>query len=195
LLRLPSLAKLPIREDTSERGGIVDSPIKGRVWLFGKDIDTDQIYPGRYLELTDPMEIASHAMEGVDPAFARESKPGDVIVADRNFGCGSSREHAAICLKHLGIACILAESFARIFFRNSVNLGIPPLICRGIHGACRKNDVVEIDLPTGSVTNVKRGIDLEAEKLPEDILRIIRAGGIISYFAKKERRTMGHVCS
>lgn len=161
------------------------SPITGSVWKFGKDIDTDQIYPGRYLELTDPAAIASHAMEGVDPNFAAAFRPGDIIVADKNFGAGSSREHAAICLKYLGTSCIIAESFARIFFRNAINLGLPVLICPGIYDMVRQGDILEVDIGTGMITNLRISEQIQGQPLPADILAIIEAGGIISYFTNQ----------
>jgi len=133
--------------------------IKGKAWVVGDDIDTDQIYHGQYLPLTDPKEMARHAMEFVPGMenFAREVKPDDIIVAGKNFGCGSSREHAVICLKENKVACVLAESFARIFYRNSINLGFPLLECPGISKKVKTKDELEIDLKTGKIKNLNSG--------------------------------------
>ena len=152
--------------------------IKGRAFVFGANIDTDQIYPGRYLELTDPKEVGKHALEGADPNLVKEFKPGDIIVASTNFGCGSSREQAAIALKAIGVGAILADSFARIFYRNAVNLGIPAIVCPKIHEGVRKGDVLNVDLTTGLVLNETTGAAAQAQPLSEYVMRILEHGGI-----------------
>jgi 3-isopropylmalate/(R)-2-methylmalate dehydratase small subunit len=152
--------------------------IRGKAFIFGANIDTDQIYPGRYLELTDAADVGKHAMEGADPSFVKEFQAGDVIVASTNFGCGSSREHAAVTLKAVGVGGILAESFGRIFYRNAVNLGIPLLVCPGIGGWVKRGDVIEIDLRTGQVVNETAGRAAQAQPLSEYVMIILENGGI-----------------
>jgi len=156
--------------------------ISGKAHIFGDNIDTDQIYPGRYLELTAKSDIASHCMEGVRPGFAREIQEGDIIVAGRNFGCGSSREHAAITLKEAGVGAVVAESFARIFFRNAINLGLPLITCRGISNRIKEGDVLEINLSTGEIKNKTTGESFQGEGLSDFILRILENGGIKPLF-------------
>jgi 3-isopropylmalate/(R)-2-methylmalate dehydratase small subunit len=152
--------------------------IRGRAFVFGANIDTDQIYPGRYLELTDPEDVVKHAMEGADPGFAKEFRPGDIIVASTNFGCGSSREHAAVTLKTAGVGAILADSFGRIFYRNAINLGIPLLVCPHIHDQVKKGDMLKIDLATGLVTNETAGATAQAQPLSDYVMTILESGGI-----------------
>jgi 3-isopropylmalate/(R)-2-methylmalate dehydratase small subunit len=152
--------------------------ITGKAFVYGANIDTDQIYPGGYLDLTDPELVARHAMERVDPAFVREVNPGDMIVAGANFGCGSSREHAAVTLKASGVAAVLAESFARIFYRNAINLGMPLLVCRGIATLAKRGDKLSVDLATGRVTNETTGAVTTAEPLSPYVLAILENGGI-----------------
>jgi 3-isopropylmalate/(R)-2-methylmalate dehydratase small subunit len=152
--------------------------IRGKAFVFGANIDTDQIYAGRYLELTDPHEVAKHALEGIDPGFVKEFQPGDIIVASTNFGCGSSREHAAVALKAVGIGAILADSFGRIFYRNAVNLGIPLLVCPHIHDLVKKGDMLKIDLSTGQVTNETTGATAQAQPLSDYVMMILESGGI-----------------
>lgn len=159
--------------------------ISGRAFIFGDNIDTDQIYPGRYLELTSKSDIASHCMEGARPGFAKEVKRGDIIVAGKNFGCGSSREHAAITLKEAGISAVVAESFARIFFRNAINLGLPLITCKQIRGKVKEGDMLEIDLSTGQITNQATGEIYQGEGLSEFVLRILENGGIKPLFREK----------
>jgi 3-isopropylmalate/(R)-2-methylmalate dehydratase small subunit len=156
----------------------MNKKIRGRAFVFGPNIDTDQIYPGRYLELTDPADVGKHAMEGADPSFVKEFKPGDIIVAATNFGCGSSREHAAVTLKAVEAGVILAESFGRIFYRNAVNLGIPVLVCPGIRKIVNKGDILQVDLETGRLTNETAGISAQAQPLSEYVMKILESGGI-----------------
>ncbi len=152
--------------------------VRGKVFVYGANIDTDQIYPGRYLDLTDPDAVGKHAMEGADPGFVKECRPGDIIVASTNFGCGSSREHAVVTLKAAGVGAILADSFGRIFYRNAINLGIPLLVCPGIRGMVKKGDVVTIDLTSGQVTNETSGVGVKAEPLSGYVMNILASGGI-----------------
>lgn len=152
--------------------------IKGKAFVFGANVDTDQIYPGRYLELTDFPEVAAHAMEGIDPHFRHEFQSGDIIVAATNFGCGSSREHAAIALKAIGVGAIIASSFGRIFYRNAINLGLPLLVCPDIHRSVEKGDLLEIDFATGRILNATKALTLQAQPLSSYVLKILAAGGI-----------------
>lgn len=152
--------------------------IRGNAYKFGNNVDTDQIFPGRYLELTDPEKIKLHAMEGADPTFAHRFQPGGIIVGGSNFGCGSSREHAVIALKAIGVAAIVAESFARIFFRNGINLGLPMVICKGIQSAVDEGDLLEVNLEQGVISNLTKHQTYQAERLSEFVLEIIEAGGI-----------------
>jgi len=167
--------------------------VKGRAFVFGANIDTDQIYPGRYLELTDPKDVGKHAMEGADPDFGRNFNPGDIIIASTNFGCGSSREQAAISLKSIGVGAILAHSFARIFYRNAINLGIPLLVCPKIHDLVKKGDKVKINLITGTVVNETTGVRAQAQPLSEYVMRILENDGIKALVRKQvtEARELG----
>ncbi|VVB95715.1 Isopropylmalate/citramalate isomerase small subunit [uncultured archaeon] len=154
--------------------------ISGRVWKFGDNIDTDVIIPGKYLRTTDMSVFAAHVMEGIDPQFPQKVKKGDVIVAGENFGCGSSREQAPLSLKHAGVACIVARSFARIFFRNAVNVGLPIIEAKI---ECEKGDIIEIDLEKGLVKN-KNNI-YQGMKLPDFLLDILTDGGLVEHRKKK----------
>lgn len=152
--------------------------MKGKAFVFGANIDTDQIYPGRYLEMTDADEVAKHTMEGADPGFVMEFQPGDVVVASTNFGCGSSREHAAVALKAVGVGAILADSFGRIFYRNAINLGIPLLVCPHIRDLVRKSDRLKIDFESGLITNETTGATAQAQPLSDYVWKILESGGI-----------------
>lgn len=152
--------------------------IKGKAFVFGANIDTDQIYPGRYLELTDAEDLAKHAMEGADPSFVKEFVAGDIVVASSNFGCGSSREHAAVTLQAVGVGAVIADSYARIFYRNAINLGIPLIVCKGISALVSKGDVLQVEFGTGVVTNVTTGATAQAEPFSEYTLNILSSGGI-----------------
>ena len=152
--------------------------IRGKVWKFGDDINTDAISPGRYMNL--PMdEIKKHALEVVDPEFALKVQPGDVIVGGGNFGCGSSREEAPAVLKACGIAAVVAESFARIFFRNAIAVGLPVAACHGVSDAFKQGDELELDLDSGRVTSLKTGAVLTSEPLPSEMKEVISRGGIM----------------
>jgi 3-isopropylmalate/(R)-2-methylmalate dehydratase small subunit len=159
--------------------------VKGRVWKFGDDIDTDIIIPGRYLVLTDEKELAACAMEGCDPEFAKKVKPGDIMVGGRNFGCGSSREHAPIAIKGAGISAVVAESFARIFYRNAINIGLPLIEVKGISKHVSEGDELEINMEKGILKNLTTGEDFRIEGLPPFMVEILNKGGLIPYLKGK----------
>lgn len=160
--------------------------IKGRVYKFGDNINTDIIYPGKYLSITtDREEMARHCFESVYPEFMQNARPGDVIVAGKNFGCGSSREQAASCLKYFGISAVVAESFARIFYRNAINLGLPVIIAPGVSNLFEHGDTVEVDLVQGVVKNERTNKTIESMQLPSFIMEIISEGGLINHLQKR----------
>ncbi len=152
--------------------------LTGKAFVYGANIDTDQIYPGRFLDLTDADQVGKHALEGVDPNFVKEVQPGDLIVASTNFGCGSSREHAAVTLKAAGVGAILADSFGRIFYRNAINLGVPLIVCPGISGIVKRGDELTVDMTTGKVTNVTTGAVAQAQPMSDYVMNILDSGGI-----------------
>jgi len=154
----------------------MESTIKGKAWLFGDDVDTDVIIPGKYLRTTDMQVFADHAMEGVDPGFPKKVKKGDVIVAGDNFGCGSSREQAPLALKYAGVSCVVAKSFARIFFRNAINVGLPLMEA---DVSCIEGDTVGIDLVQGTVE--VNGTTFKGNKLPDFLLEILTDGGLVAH--------------
>ena len=156
----------------------MNKTITGKTIVLGDNIDTDQIYPGRFLAITDPKEIGSHCLCGVDEGIAAAFPQGGIVVAGRNFGCGSSREHAPIALLNMGAAAVLADSFARIFFRNAVNLGLPPVICKGIAQKVKPGQTLKLDLQAGEVTILETGEVLPCEKLGDQAMMILEAGGI-----------------
>jgi 3-isopropylmalate/(R)-2-methylmalate dehydratase small subunit len=158
--------------------------ISGRTWKYGDNINTDYIIPGRYMELTDPHEMAKHAMEGIDPSFINKVQKGDVVVGGTNFGCGSSREHAPLALKYAGVGCVIAESYARIFYRNAVNIGLPAVECSGITSAVKQGDQLELNLGEGIVTNMTQGEKLKFTSLPPFMLEVLNAGGLVPYLSK-----------
>ena len=156
--------------------------IKGKAWNYGDNINTDFMIPGRYLELTDPVEMAKHAMEGVDPGFAKKVHKGDVVIGGKNMGLGSSREHAPLALKYAGVGAVVAESFARIFYRNSFNVGLAAIECSGIR-TVMTGDEIEIDTTTGTITvNGKK--KLEIKPLPEFMVQLLDDGGLVPYLKK-----------
>lgn len=161
----------------------MQTQFRGRAWTFGEDISTDHIIAGRYLGTTDPTVFAEHCLETVDPKFAKEAKPGDLIVAGPNFGCGSSREQAPLAIKHLGIAAILAPTFARIFFRNAINLALPVLECPGIHEKVEPGDTIEVNMERGEV-RVASGEVVAFKALPPNVLEILEAGGLVPKLKK-----------
>lgn len=158
--------------------------MKGTAWKFGNDIDTDIIVPGRYLIYTDEETLASHCMEGLDADFDQKCKKGDFIVAGTNFGCGSSREHAPIALKGVGVSAVIAESFARIFYRNATNVGVPLLEAPGITEIIDNGDEIEVDMDEGTIT-ASNGKKIEFKKLPPFMLEILNQGGLIEYLKNK----------
>ena len=163
--------------------------IKGKVHKYGSNVDTDVIIPARYLNTTDPKELASHCMEDIDAEFVRTAQLGDMIVADDNFGCGSSREHAPIALKAAGVSCVIAQSFARIFFRNAINIGLPLLECV-IADRIDAGDELEVTLETGEIKNITKGKTYKAEPYPDFMMELVSAGGLIEY-TKKRIKTRG----
>ena len=152
--------------------------LTGKAFVYGPNIDTDQIYPGRFLDLTDPDQVGKHAMEGADPNFVKEVQSGDLIVASTNFGCGSSREHAAVTLKAAGVGAILADSFGRIFYRNAINLGVPLIVCPGVSKIVKRGDLLSLDMTTGKVTNETTGATAQAQPLSDYVMNILDSGGI-----------------
>lgn len=158
---------------------------KGKAWKFGADIDTDAIIPARYLNTSDPKELARHCMEDADPKFMEKMKPGDVIIADKNFGCGSSREHAPIAIKEAGISCVIAKSFARIFYRNAFNMGLPIFESTDAFDGCDEGDVVEVDATAGVVRNVTKGKEFRVAPIPPFMQELIADGGLMAHIAKK----------
>ena len=159
--------------------------LKGKVWKFGADVDTDLIIPARYLNTSDPKELAAHCMEDADPSFAGKVKPGDIIVAAKNFGCGSSREHAPIAIKEAGVTCVIAASFARIFYRNSINIGLPILESPEASRAIQEGDLLEVDLDSGAIRNLTRSESYQAAPFPAFMQELINAGGLIEYVKKQ----------
>ena len=159
--------------------------ICGKAVKFGDNVDTDVILPGKYLVLTDPTELAKHAMEGLDPAFTKRIQGGAIIVAAKNFGCGSSREQAPLALKHAGVKCVLAESFARIFYRNAITIGLPVLECPEISSKVEEGDELVVELRAGKVKNKSNDLTLKATKLPEFIMEILDDGGLIEYLRRR----------
>lgn len=160
----------------------------GKAWKFGSNVDTDAIIPYQYKARTlDPAELGRHCMEGLDPDFPRKIDKGDFIVAGENFGCGSSREQAPMAIKGCGIAAVLAESFARIFFRNAINVGLPALECPGITDAVDGGDKLEVDLKEGTIVNLTKGRKLSAVKLPPFLRELLEAGGLVNYYKANKR--------
>ena len=158
----------------------------GKVFKYGDNVDTDVIIPARYLNSSDPKELAAHCMEDIDKDFVKRVKEGDIIVADKNFGCGSSREHAPIAIKAAGVSCVIASTFARIFYRNSINIGLPIVECPEAAAAIESGDEVEIDFDTGIITDVTKGQSWQGQAFPPFMQKIISAGGLIPYINGKE---------
>ena len=161
---------------------------KGRAHKFGTDINTDDIIAAKYLNTTDRLELAGHCMEHIDKNFIKKVKPGDVMVAGRNFGCGSSREHAPIAIKAAGISCVIAESFARIFFRNSINIGLPIIESKEAADRIRNKDTVKVDTKAGVIKNLTRKESYKIEKYPPFMQKIFASGGLIASLKKKGKR-------
>jgi 3-isopropylmalate/(R)-2-methylmalate dehydratase small subunit len=159
--------------------------IQGRMWKYGDNVDTDVIIPARYLNMSAPEELAEHCMEDLDPTFARAVQPGDVVVAGENFGCGSSREHAPLAIKGAGVSCVVARSFARIFYRNAINVGLPILESPAAAEDAESGHQVEIDLESGRIRNLTTGAVYQAEPYPPFMMEIITAGGLVQYTRRR----------
>ena len=162
--------------------------IRGKVWKFGNDVDTDAIIPARYLNTSDPRELAAHCMEDADPQFSSKVQPGDIIVAGKNFGCGSSREHAPIAIKEAGVSCVIAKSYARIFYRNAFNIGLPILESPAASEDIAEGDLAEVDVNSGVIKNLTKNREYTATQVPPFMQGIISAGGLISYVAEKLKK-------
>jgi len=159
--------------------------LKGKVHKYGADVNTDVIIPARYLNIYDAVELAKHCMEDIDEDFLKRVAPGDIMMATTNFGCGSSREHAPMAIKAAGISCVIAKSFARIFFRNSINIGLPLLECEGAVDNTETGDIMEIDLSSGEIKNVTKDLTFTASPYPDFMTEIISSGGLIEYTKKR----------
>ena len=155
--------------------------LKGKVFKYGENVDTDAIIPARFLNVSEPCELAKHCMEDIDLEFVGKVNNGDIIVATTNFGCGSSREHAPIAIKASGISCVIAKSFARIFFRNAINIGLPVLECSDAVDNTNSGDILEVDLSNGKIRNLNNGKEFIAEPYPDFMAELIKAGGLIEY--------------
>ena len=158
---------------------------KGTAIKYGDNVDTDVIIPARYLNSSDPKELAQHCMEEIDKDFVNKVKPGDIMIGGKNFGCGSSREHAPISIKASGISCVIAETFARIFYRNSINIGLPIVECPEAAQAIKEGDEVEVDFDTGIITDRTTGATFQGQAFPEFMQKIINAEGLINYINSK----------
>lgn len=166
--------------------------LHGKVHKYGDDVNTDVIIPARYLNVSDPAELAQHCMEDLDPDFLKKVKPGDIIVAGSNFGCGSSREHAPLAIKAAGVSCVVAKSFARIFYRNALNIGLPILESNEAVAKTKAGDTLEVDLSTGEIRNITRGLTFKANPFPDFMLKLIKAGGLIEYTKRKIATKRSH---
>ena len=163
----------------------MNTPLVGNCWKYGDNIDTDVIIPARYLNTSDEKELAKHCLEDIDTTFAADVQNGDIIVAGENFGCGSSREHAPIAIKASGISVVIAKSFARIFYRNAINIGLPILENKILADECAKGDKISVDLTTGVVKNLTKDKMYQCEGFPQEIQNLINQGGLINYTKKK----------
>jgi 3-isopropylmalate/(R)-2-methylmalate dehydratase small subunit len=173
----------------------VQEVIEGRVWTLGADVDTDQIISGKYLTIIDPNELKKHVFEIALPEFAAEARAGDLLVAGENFGCGSSREHAPQAMRAIGVGAVLADSFARIFYRNAINLGIPTIEARGVRALFERGDSARIEMRAGRVTNLRTGASVEFPPLPAHLLGLLEAGGLVEKVRQElaQRRAAGPV--
>ena len=160
----------------------------GHVFKYGDNVDTDVIIPARYLNSFDPQELASHAMVDIDPEFAGKVQPGDIIVARKNFGCGSSREHAPLCLKTAGVSCVIADTFARIFYRNAINIGLPIIECPEAAEGIDAGDQVEIDFDSGRIYNRTKCTEFQGQAFPPFMQELISAGGLVNYINSKKNK-------
>ena len=168
--------------------------VRGRIHIYGDNVDTDVIIPARYLNTTDPAELAAHCMEDIDSGFANNVLQGDIMVAGENFGCGSSREHAPIAIKASGVACVVAKSFARIFYRNAINIGLPILQCPEAADGIKAGDEVEVDTASGKIANLSAGKSYQAMPFPPFMQQLIAAGGLIAYAKEKVKAGDGPKC-
>ena len=159
----------------------------GTVFKYGDNVDTDVIIPARYLNSSDPAELASHCMEDIDKDFVGKVKAGDLIVAEKNFGCGSSREHAPLCLKTAGVSCIISETFARIFYRNAINIGLPIIECQEAAKGIEAGDEVEVDFDSGKIYDRTKGTEYQGQPFPEFMQKLIAAGGLVNYTNSKKK--------
>jgi len=159
--------------------------LKGKVHKYGADVNTDVIIPARYLSLSEPAELARHCMEDIDKKFIKKIKPGDIMMATTNFGCGSSREHAPLAIKAAGVSCVIAKSFARIFFRNAINIGLPLLECDDAVTQTEADDVLKVDLSSGQIKNRTKGITFTAKPYPDFMAELISAGGLIEHTKRR----------
>ena len=159
--------------------------LEGKAWTFGDDVNTDEIIPACFLVTSDPEELGKHCMAGLDPTFMEVMEPGDIIVAGENFGCGSSREHAPISIKAAGIACVIAKSFARIFFRNAINIGLPILTSETASQGIRKGDWIKVDLAEGKIENETLKTSYRTEAFPPFMQELMAAGGLMPWVAKR----------
>ncbi len=175
----------PLDKGRGIKGEGLVNMLKGKVHKYGANVNTDAIIPARYLNVSEPAELAKHAMEDIDIDFVKRVKPGDIIMATTNFGCGSSREHAPLAIKASGISCVIAKSFARIFFRNAINIGLPVLECAQAVENTEDGDILEVDLASGKIKNLNSGREFTAEPYPEFMAGIISAGGLIEYTKKR----------
>ena len=162
--------------------------LKGKVHKYGANVDTDAIIPARYLSISDPAELAKHGMEGIDKSFVKKVKAGDIMMATTNFGCGSSREHAPLAIKAAGVSCVIAKSFARIFFRNAINIGLPLLECDEAVDKTKAGDMLEVDLGRGRIKNQTKGMEFRAKPYPDFMAKLISAGGLVEYTKKRLAR-------
>ena len=158
---------------------------KGTVFKYGDNVDTDVIIPARYLNSSDPAELAAHCMEDIDKEFIKKVQKGDIMVATKNFGCGSSREHAPIAIKAAGVSCVIAETFARIFYRNAINIGLPIIECPEAAKAIEAGDVVEVNFDTGVITDITKGTSYKGQAFPAFMQKIIAAEGLVNYINQK----------
>ena len=160
----------------------------GRVFKYGDNVDTDVIIPARYLNTSDPKELAAHCMEDIDLNFAKEVQEGDIIVANKNFGCGSSREHAPIAIKESGVSCVIASTFARIFYRNAINIGLPILECDQAVKSIEAGDKLEVNFDTGVIKNLTKNEEYQGEAFPEFMQKIINSNGLIGYIKNSQEK-------
>jgi len=159
--------------------------IKGPAIKFGDNVDTDVILPGQYMTLVDPYELAKHALAGLDSEFPEKARKGVIVVGGKNFGCGSSREQAPLALKYAGVKCVLADSFARIFFRNAINIGLPVIECKGISAAVEIGDELAVDFEAGKIENTSKNLKFQVDKLPPFVIEMLVDGGLIENLRKK----------